>query len=450
MIKKNTIPTLLGVIILIAGSFAGVFLLRNTQIFKIGADAAAQPKNIRVGNISDTSVTVSWTTDKQTTDFLVWGKTSGSLNKTENEDTGTQKYFNHSITLTGLSPSTNYFYKINSGGTSFDNSGVPWQFTTGLALGSNKNSILISGSVINASGIPEKRVLVYADVEGYLLTTQTSDTGNFVFQIGSVRTSDLQNYAQIDPAATLIQLSVQATPDGIASAQIYSQSANPVPPIIIGQSYDFRNEPINNQGGNPNANLNLPQDTEAKSKFNVSAPSETPKPTSVILESLTEGETVTSEKPQFFGKGPGGTTLTITVHSDTDLTGNLQIPQNGSWTYAVPSNLEPGKHTITISWIDVSGITRFLTRNFVVQAGEIPSFTASQSGSTASPTSSPTLAPSASPRATVAPSPTSSPEASATAVPVPVTGDLTPTLLLTIMGLIVMAFSFVVWKTAEN
>lgn len=456
MLKKNTIPTILGVIILVLGTVAGVFLIRNTSVFKIGADASVAAKNIRVSNISDSSATITWTTDKPTSGFIIWGTSEGSLNRTENEDSTTQKYYSHSVNLSGLSASGKYFYKINSEGSTFDNGGIPWQFTTGTTLSSNKDSVLLSGSVINASGTAEKRALIYADIGGYLLSTLTSDTGNFVFQIASARTADLSNYVQIDPAQTLIQISVQAPPDGVASAQIFPQSANPVPPIIIGQTYDFRNEPINNQGANPGASLNLPQDTTKQSKIDISIPSQTPKPTSVILESISEGETITTNKPQFFGKGPSGTTLTITVHSDQTLSGNIQIPKTGSWQYAVPANLSPGTHTITISWVDVTGITRFLTRDFVVQASDAPSFTASQSGSTPTPTAVPTVAPSSSPStapvitATPIPTKTPSPTPAETAMPVPVTGDLTPTLLLFIMGLVVMTFSFVVWKVAEN
>lgn len=448
MIKKNTIPTLVGVIILVVAAAMGVLFLSNTQIFKIGADSTVQPKNIRVANITDTTATISWTTDKETNDFLIWGASARQVNRTQNESLNGEKYFNHSITLSGLLGSTNYYYKISSNGVVHDNSNAPWQFTTGSPLATSNNSTIISGSVISATGNPEKKALVYADIGGYLLSTQTSDTGNFVFQIGSARTPDLKGYAQIDPASSLIQLSVHSGSGGVASAQIFPQSGNPVPPIIIGQNYDFRNEQINNFGDNPDASLNLPEDVTAVSKFNVEVPSETPRPTSVILESLTEGEIITSTQPQFFGKGPGGTEITITVHSDIEVNGNLEIPSSGSWSYALPSNLTPGSHTIKISWIDVSGITRFLTRNFVVQAGEVPAFTASQSGATATPslTSTPTVSssPSATPRQTTIPSPTS------TALPVPVSGDLTPTLLLFMMGLVVMTFSFIVWKLSEN
>jgi hypothetical protein len=450
MVKKNTIPTILGVIILILGAFAGVFFLKSSTTFKIGADAAAAPKNIRVANITDSSATISWTTDKATVNFLLWGTAAASVTKTENEDSSGAKFFSHSITLTGLAANTTYFYKINSDGATYDNSGTAWQFKTGASLGSVKNSLLMSGSVINASGTPEKRALVYADIGGYLLSTQTSDTGNYVFQLASARTTDLQAYAEVEPSQTLVQISVQATPTGISSAQIYPQSGNPVPPMIIGQTYDFKNEPVNNAGDIPDADLNLPQDEEKQSKFNVTVPDETPKPTSVILESLADGEVITSTQPQFFGKGPEGVQLVIEVHSEESIKANVNIPESGSWSYEVPTDLAPGEHTITISWVDLSGITRFLTRNFVVKAGEIPAFTASQSGSTATPSPTTVASGSPTPVPSVTASPTLSPTATPTALPVPVTGDLTPTLLLFIMGLVITSFSFIVWKVAEN
>lgn len=444
MRKKNKIPTILGIIILLAGTFLGVFYLNMTQVFKIGASPQTTPKDIRVSNISDNSATISWITDGETTDFLNWGTTQNNVGRVEQEDGANSKYFVHSITLTGLTANTNYFYRINANGTSYDSGGIPWQFTTGAVLNAGKTSFPISGSIFTSSGQPAKRALVYLNVGGYIASTLTSDTGNFVLQLANIRSSDLQNYAQIDPGGTLLEISVQGGSDGTASAQIFPQSANPVPAMVLGQVYDFKSRGPNSAGQNPGVNLQLPLSATPESKFNVDVSTGSAKPKSVLLENITEGETVTSTQPQFFGKGPGGENITITVHSETPVTGSVQIPANGSWSWTPPSNLAPGAHTITISWVDVSGITRSLTRNFVVQAGEVPAFTASGSGSTASPT--PTVKPTATPKATLIPTPAST----ASAQPIPVTGELTPTLVLSIMGIVVMAFSFFVWKLAEN
>ena len=427
-------------IILIAGTFFGVFLLNSKQFFRLGASSDTQPKDVRVSNIDEGGFTISWTTDKAVASFLVWGESASSTDKVQKEDIQDSKFFTHSITLSGLKPATTYYYKINSDSVTFDNNGVPWQAGTGPAIGVNNNSQIVSGTVTNASGSPAQKALVYADIGGYLLSTTTSGAGNFVIQLGATRTQDLGSYLDINPGQTLIQISVQAPPDRPASAQIYPQSANPMPPLILGKVSDFRSLPANASGGNPNAQLNLPANASSESKFNVPSNLQTPAPTTVILDNLTEGETVSTTKPQFMGKGPIGTALTIEIHSQDPITQNVQVGSTGNWSFTPSSDLTPGSHTITVLWKDATGITRSLSRTFVVQAAEIPAFTASQSGSTASPT----------PPATPPVSPTPTSTLSATLAPVPVTGSLTPTILLSIMGIAVIAFSFFVWKMSES
>ena len=355
----------------------------------------------------------------------------------ENESANGEKFYTHSVSLSGLKPSSNYFFKINSEGTGFDNNGVPWKFTTGTTLATNPFTEVISGSVINASGQPVSRALIYITVNGYLASTVTSDTGNFVYQLGNIRTPDFQSYAQIDPQTTLLQISVSDGVEGSTSAQIFPQSANPIPPIVLGQVYDLRNLQPSNNNQAPTANLSLPSVASQESKFNVGSASPSATTKSVILESLQEGETVTTTQPEFFGKGPPGAAITIEVHSQDPITESVTIPSSGSWSFSVPTGLSPGAHSISIAWKDSTGITRSLTRNFIVQASELPAFEATPSGS---------ATPTATPLATATPQPT----ATASAAPVPVTGDLTPTVIMIIMGIAVMAFSFIVWKTAES
>jgi hypothetical protein len=452
MIKKRTIKSILGVIVLLAGTFLGVFYLNMTQVFRIGASPQTSPKDIRVSNVGDNTATISWTTEGETVGFITWGESQSSISKIEREDNTDSKYYTHNITITGLGESSTYFYKINSNGVSYDNNGIPWQFSTGPSLGLNSESFPVSGSIITASGNPQKRALVYLNVGGYLESTLTSETGVFVFQLGNIRSPDLRSFAAIDPVRTLLEISVQAGPEGVASAQIFPQSARPIPPIVLGQVYDLRNLEPNIDGQNPSVDLQLPEDASSSSKFNTATISGSIKPTSVILENISEGEVVTSTEPEFFGKGPSGETITITVNSENPITETVQIPTDGSWSWTPPEGLEPGPHSITISWIDLSGITRTLTRNFVVQAGELPAFTASESASTPTPTPQtsgtpiPTPTPTPRPLATGTPTPIPTPTLEA----VPVTGELTPTIFMSIIGVLVVAFSFLVWRTSED
>ena len=456
MKKKNKIPTLIGIVILLAGTFLGVFFLQKSQVFKVGADATEMPKDIRTSNLTDTSATISWVTEGATTNFINLGESQQNLGTIENESDTNQKFITHSITLTGLNPVTTYYYEINSEGNTYDNNGLPWQFTTGPQISINQSSTPISGSVITASGQPSKRAIVYITIDGYILSTLTSDAGNFVLQLSSARSSDLKNSVQIDNTKTLLNISVQAENGETSGAQIFPQSANPIPPLVLGQVKDYRSLKPSQSGDNPNVDLNLPANATEESKFDVSSGSGTIKPTSVILESVTEGEIITTDVPQFFGKGPAGETITVTVHSEELPAQTIKIPKNGSWSYAPSTQLSEGPHSITVSWIDASGITRFLTRNFIVQAGEVPAFVSTPSASTPTPSATPRVSPTPTLRATPTITPTATatssatPKASSTPKPIPVTGDLTPTLLLSIMGVIVLTFSFFVWKISEN
>ena len=455
MIKKKNIPTILGILLLLGGVFAGVSLLKNSQLFKIGASQTLTPKDVRVSGVSDTAAVITWITGDATNAFISYGN-SVNVGTIIRESEGDLEYTTHSITISGLSADSTYYFKINSNGTTFDNNGIPWQFTTGKTLPLNQRTIPISGSVISSSGAPMSRAIVHITLNGYTLSTVTSANGTFVLQIGSARTTDLLEYADIDADKTLLEISATAENGETATAKIFPRSANPVPALIIGQDQDFRNLEPSSDGLNPNADLSLPESTAIESKLDVSQ-SESISTTAVTLDSLNEGETVTSDQPQFFGDGPRGTEITITVHSETEISGSTTVSSKGLWNWSLPTNLSPGAHTVTISWIDSLGITRTLTRNFIVQAGELPAFEASPS---ATPTSTPkptqTSSPTPIPSATATPQITKSPTQKPTTVPtgspksLPQSGSLTPTILLFMMGVGVLTFSLYAWKLSEN
>ncbi|MFZ5932482.1 MAG: fibronectin type III domain-containing protein [Patescibacteria group bacterium] len=441
--RRSKIPTIIGIFLLVLGIAAGVLLVRSQVFFRLGATTEFAPKDVRISNVSDTSLTISWTTDRQTSGFVKWGVDATSLDKTELDELSEQSFI-HTLTLRGLKPETTYYFKVNSGGQDFDNNGIPWQETTGPTLETPGKTNLISGTILTASGEPAKNVLVYVSVSGgNLLSTITSQNGSWVVPISSVRSQDLATYLAIDEVNSLMEISVNAGPEGVASAQIYPQSARPTPPIILGQVHDFRSQPPSEISEIPKARVDLPQEATPASGFEVEEKPATPAAKTVTLESIDEGEIVTSETPEFFGEGPAGTTITITVESEP-ITTNVKIPSSGDWKWSPPSGLTPGSHKITISWRDSQGILRSLSRTFIVQAAEGPAF---ESTPSASPTPSPTPTPT--PSATVAASPTISATPTATAAPIPVSGSLTPTVLLSIMGVGVIAFAFFVWKQAK-
>lgn len=447
--KKSKIPTIIGLIVLVFGLAAGVLLVGSQRFFRLGAEAELSPKDVRISNVSDNSFTVSWVTDKETGGFVKWGETLSSLDKTELDEVGSQGT-THTASIRGLSPAKTYYFKINSGGNDFDNNGIPWQTTLAPSLPVPDKTNLVSGSVLSESGQPVKNALVYITLGGgSLLSSVTSESGSWVIPISQVRSQDLSGFVDINEKNTLMEISVNAGPNGVASAQIYPQSAKPVPAIILGDTHDFKSLPASEVSEIPKASIGLPEESTPSSKFQVEEKTQAPTSQVVTLESLDEGEVVTSTKPQFFGEGPSGTTISITVESEP-VSGSVKIPTTGDWNWSPPAGLSEGSHKITISWRDSQGILRTLTRTFVVQAAEGPAFESTPSA-TLTPTPTPTPIPTSTPTPTPTPTITGTPapSASPTVSPVADSGSLTPTFLLSIMGVSVIAFAFLVWKKSE-
>lgn len=446
---KGKIPTIIVLVVLVIGVIVGVFMVRNRQIFRLGASGEITPKDVRITNITESSLTVSWTTDKETSGAISFGKNE-TLGQTALSETDGQTTL-HSAILTGLAPETNYLIKINSNQTEFDNNGVPWQASTGPVLTPTQDTLVISGKVLDSDGNPAEGVLVYVAIGGGTpLSTLTSSDGNWVVPISTSRTLDLTSLITIDQENTLAEISVQGGPSGVASAQIYPISAKPAPPITLGQIHDYRNLPPSSPGETPGATIEIPEGGQEESGFAVGETA-TPSSQTVTLESVDSDEVVATTQPEFFGEGPGGTVITVTLESEPVID-QVTVGADGEWSWSPPNNLLPGTHKITLSWRDAQGILRTLTRTFVVQAAEEPAFTATPSAtptpratSTPTPTPKPTGTPTPTPRVSATPSatltPTKAPTPTATGSSLPDAGSSIQTLALILFGISLLIFS---------
>lgn len=424
MKKKIKLPTILGVLILISGLIAGVVLINLKQIFKLGATSDFAPKNVRISNIKENSLTITWTTDIKSTGFVKWGKSGTSLSKVTLEENA-EKEFIHSVSLSAIDPNTNVFFKINSEGKDFDNSGIPWQ-STSLQKKMDESSLLTgSGMILSLDGSTPAKAIVYLSINGRLLSSTTSLEGTWIIPI-SLFMEQVQE-------TTVIEISVIDGQGGTASATIYPKSIKTTPTIIIGKTYDFKNYVPSIDPNLPESQLIIPESVEASSRFEVDNSEPSLSTDTITLDSIDEGEIITTTNPEFFGTSPKMTEIEISVESELQ-TDSLTSSSTGKWSWSPANDLEPGEHTVTIKWRDVNGILRTLTRKFVVQAGEAPAFEA-----TPSATLNQTVAPTNSPISTATPS----------TLPLPETGNLTPTIGLFIMGIGVLMSSVFVWKKAN-
>ncbi len=94
---------------------------------------ALQISSTSSSDVTETSATITWTTDEEATSNVYYGTDSSSLNLVEsNSDTLTD----HSIDITGLSSSTEYYYSVESESqdgsetATDDNDGAYYSFTT--------------------------------------------------------------------------------------------------------------------------------------------------------------------------------------------------------------------------------------------------------------------------------------------------------------------------------
>jgi hypothetical protein len=344
--------------------------------------------------------------------FLKWGDTS-NLGQTAQGEVATKSVSAHTITLKGLSKGKSYYFSINSGGTDYKNNGVPWSTTT--ATSASTNVARISGTVQLSTGAPASEVLIYVDAPNMTQqSTISSTSGNWVLTLPIAETEK----------TALLDVYVQGGAQGIATAQVYLGSANPIPPMSLGKTYDLRSLNPTSTSGVPDSSVTLPQGSTQSgtttSRFELSQKA-TPKPNSpVVVNSVDEGETIFSTKPQFFGDGPANTTITIKLNSTTQLTQTVKTAADGSWAWTVPQNLEEGNHTLTISWKNAQGVVQTIVRSFIVQAqASEPAFVSTPSASSPTPTATPkptatvkpTVVPTATAAATVTPTPTVKPTA---------------------------------------
>lgn len=436
MKKDSKIPTIIGLILLTIGLVAGVFLINSRQVFKLGANVEATPKNVRVTNITDTSFTVTWTTDIASSGFIKWGTSQSSLSKVSLEESSTKDLV-HSATIIGAQAGSNVYFKINSDGQDYDNQGIAWQQNTLTVKAVSNQNLIASGSILKSDASTPATAIVYLTVNGETLSALSSQGGTYVIP--------LSNYVSNVIDTTPIELSVQGGLNGSSQAVIYPTNINAIPTIVLGRSYDFRTLTTTNSDNLPESSLTIPESVAASSRFEVNKSDAIKQESAnVKIESIEEGEIITTTNPEFFGTGPTGSTVEILVESELQ-SDTLNIGSNGRWNWTPPNNLEPGEHKLTLRWRDASGILRTITRTFIVSAAEGPAFEATPSASlTPNPTAVSTL--SASPTASSSSTPAAVKSPTATLPPVPETGSLTHTIGLFIMGIGILLSSIFIWN----
>jgi hypothetical protein len=254
----RSLPVFLGFALVIVGTIITLLLVKQGNVFNIGATPSEDPQDLRITNISDGSFTVTYTTNATVLGTLNYSDNSVKLDNVVLDDRDqlnqtVNKYSVHSITVRGLKADSTYFFQINSGDKKFTNGDSPYSVETGGTIQSDpvvQNPI--TGKVLGEAGKPPTEALVYVKTNGAEdLSTLTKQDGSYTIPLNSLRSQTLDEYYEI-PADTIFSIEAK---DGNSSAQASTslQGINPVPPITLSQAYDFSSTQIAASVSNPSS-----------------------------------------------------------------------------------------------------------------------------------------------------------------------------------------------------
>lgn len=294
MYKTAKIPTLLGLVLLVAGVSIGVFFVQRENIFNLTAASAEAPKEVRITNITDRGFSVSWLTDKPTNGFVSYGKNK-SVGTVVNQDSvqGQSSYIHH-VTVDNLTAGTTYSLKIGFGKTGTNKSKL-YSVKSGPTLQSPLATDIVFGAVVDAQNKPVTGSVVYLTAPGVTpLSTVTDQQGKWSFVFSTARRTDLSAYATYDKNETLLEIFVQAGNEKFSSAKIKTGAARPVPALTLGKTHDFTNLKPVSDGKAPASQLDLTR-TEPNTSL-PSAPS--PSPKSGFSQPLAQAKSSPSPSPK--------------------------------------------------------------------------------------------------------------------------------------------------------
>lgn len=414
MKPAQRLPTIIALLFLTVIIGSTVFMIENAQDLLVRADIDTQPKNILITNVSDSTFSVSWTTDKPTRGSLSYRKESDNQRSAfdDQDATSVEKHTNHHITIRDLTGSTTYFFTILSENKTYDSNGSAYQVKTTGPLAQGVVFPPVYGLIITSNNEPAEGALVYLSIPGsQTLSTITQTDGRFVIPISGLRNENLTSLAILAPT-TEIDLALYGANGTKSSIQTLLNNTTPLPTITVGKNYDLRNSQ-----SLIHSVVAIVTKFIAEMKPNLFTPVYAA--TTISISQPTEGAGIPSTLPQFKGTGVPYKELLVTVGVPPQV-GKLTINKEGLWAWAPPQPLQPDTYVLTITTYNELNQPVALARQFTILK--------SGSGVLQAAT------PSATPKASATPSAT--PTASPSANPVPVSGTITPTLILLASGLL--------------
>ena len=360
------------------------------------------PQNVTIGNVTDSSFTVTFTTNEVALSALSVeevGRNPYVVFDDRNKKTGEQnEFYSHYITVSDLSSQTSYNFTIIVDGQNYQNNDKKYFVRTGpqiTQLPPPQKPIV--GKGLLPDGQAASDTIVELKIQGaQLITALTSETGEFTIPTNSIRKEDLASYLTLDPD-TLITIVLRKR-DLSSIIQALFKNTETLQILTLTQNYDF-------------TDIEEVETSTKSSELKALSPKLTPG--DIRISTPRENESFVDSRPLFRGTALPNQKVKIKIESEV-IIDEVTADANGLWSYRPPQPIGAGQHKITIETIDSFGVSKILTQNFTIFA----------SGSQVAESATPSATPTSTPIPTTPPK-TTPPPAGPTSTP-------TPTVILSI------------------
>jgi len=386
------------------------------------------PMNAATTNVSDNSFTVVWQTDSPTKGSVIVTSAQGKKFTAFDERDVTGKmeaYLTHSVTVRSLSADTEYTYSILINGKA---SPALKAIKTGPSL--TRSAAVLDpafGTVVARDQQSAEGALILLTLPGsQTVSTLVKPSGTWVIPLSTLRTEDATAYfptADRTDETIIIRL-------GTLQSDIQTDTLNdsPVPTVILGQVYDFRNQQSKK---NTPAVIAKASPMPVKSVLGVqtekaATPSVNPTTSpSIAVSTKQQTVSITSPKqkgslvsalPLIQGTGIPNKKAVITLGVISPTIYSIIIGKDGLWSMTPNKKLAAGKQSVTLSTVDAKNKPIAITHDFIIL----------KSGTQ--------VLGDATPSATIEPTITEAPIATVVADPMPETGSTLPTIMVICMG----------------
>jgi hypothetical protein len=422
--KKITIPTLLGIFLIVV--FLGAVTVFTNYFLKGNAIAHSDllPNNLTITSVTDSGFTITWETNKPSLSAVTITDPQGKQQTFFDEryfSSETKKYITASIPVRGLLPDTEYKMKLIINGkpyTDLQQSMV----RTGPKLSSDTNGMTpIYGSVTTAENIPADGALVFASYgeDSQILSTLVKPSGYWIIPLNLLRSEDLTRLIQKTDERQQISITIR-----LAGKQTTiltdTLNASPVPPVVLGNTYDFRGQQTKKKTNDANQKIA----SSFSSVLGTFSPQENNH--AVQLISPPQNGYIPGDPPLFSGRGIPGNIVTLLFGTTNPKVETTTVLPDGTWQFSPKKPLGAGKQRVTATTLDGAKNPVAITHLFEIMKSGTQVLGDATPSATLIPTATATPIPTTIVAATDTPTPTQT---------VPTTANTLPANVLFVLGI---------------